>query len=333
MKKFKKTLILASLVSLLPILWELLAGGGLTAYPLTLLAGFWFCAVLTLKDPKNYGQSEKALRVVLWILPVMSNVMWFIQNRLEEDPTFSVNTIFCLLFGLMFMAIGNYLPKVRMNSTMGIKIPWTYTSDANWNATHRFGGRLWFLCGLLLIPSAFLPLGWSIGAMMVLIFGACMVPLVYSWQFYRREKADGKALMPMLPTDSRFGKHSLVFLGAVVLFVLAMFFTGNIRFQFGEESFTIEASYHEDMTVAYEDIEDIVYLEENYPGYRVYGFGSLRLLMGTFQNGEQRYTRYTYYDPQSAVLLDLDGKLLVISGEDPRQTREIYQTLLDKCGK
>ena len=67
---------------------------------------------------------------------------------------------------------------------------------------------------------------------------------------------------------------------------------------------------------------------------RQWGLGSLRLLAGSFQNSEfGDYTRYTYYDPDSAIVLTMrDGSTVVLSGKDPAQTEEIYQELLKRMG-
>lgn len=42
---------------------------------------------------------------------------------------------------LLFIVIGNYLPKIRQNNTIGIRIVWTLQDEENWNATHSFSGR------------------------------------------------------------------------------------------------------------------------------------------------------------------------------------------------
>ena len=136
----------------------------------------------------------------------------------------------------------------------------------------------------------------------------------------------------MVPQQPKFGKATLVFLVALGIFVGCVLFTGNITYQFGEDSFTIQASYYDDLTVSYGDIENLAYQEENYPGVRTWGYGSFRLLMGTFQTGDVQYTRYTYYRPDSAVTMTVKGRLLVISGKNPIETRQLYETLVEKTG-
>lgn len=51
--------------------------------------------------------------------------------------------------GVLFVWIGNYLPKLRRNSTLGVKVSWTLGNEENWNRTHRFAGKLWVGGGLI----------------------------------------------------------------------------------------------------------------------------------------------------------------------------------------
>lgn len=333
----KKTLILGSLVILLPMPLQLLLGRDWsvsTAMPLMLLAAYWVCVLATAKDPKQKNQGKKPQRLVLWIVPLMSLILCGFDYMMWTREDFPITTVFFLLFGIMFMFIGNYLPKCRQNYTIGIKVSWAYTSEENWNATHRFGGKVWFIGGLVIALGAFLPMKWSIPLMVVSILVLVLLPIVYSYRYYRwqRDRGDYLAAMPKL-SSSKLGKYTVVFLVAIAIFVGCTLFTGNIYYRFGEDSFTIDASYYDDLTVNYDDIEDMAYQEGNYPGYRVWGYGSLRLLMGTFQTENLQYTRYTYYRPDSAITMTVEGKLLVISGKDPAETKDIYNTLLEKTGK
>ena len=331
----KKTLILSSLVTLLPIPIELALGRGTGALwlPACLLIAQWVCVIATVKDPKQKNQGKKVLRVVLWIMPILSLVLCGMDYILSKGMNFPIFSVFCLMFGLMFMAIGNYLPKCRQNYTIGIKVCWAYTSEENWNATHRFGGRVWVIGGLVIALGAFLPQSLSIPLMFVSIFVLVLLPMVYSYRYYCRQKARGDELAPMPNLAStKFSVYTMVVVVVIAVFCLCVLFTGNLNYEFGEDSFTVEASYYDDLTVSYEDIEEIAYQEGNYPGTRLWGYGSFRLLMGTFQTGDVQYTRYTYYRPDSAVTMTVKGRLLVISGKNPIETRQLYETLVEKTG-
>jgi len=57
--------------------------------------------------------------------------------------------------GLLFVIIGNYLPKIRKNWIAGIRTPWTLSDERVWDKTHRAAG-LWFVIGGLVVLIA----GW-----------------------------------------------------------------------------------------------------------------------------------------------------------------------------
>ena len=91
--------------------------------------------------------------------------------------------------GVLFVAIGNHLPRVRSNWWMGIRTPWTLSSERVWQRTHRLGGRVFVLAGLVLVLSAFLPLGeWVVLAAIATV---AVVPLAYSYVVWRREGEGG----------------------------------------------------------------------------------------------------------------------------------------------
>ena len=47
-----------------------------------------------------------------------------------------------IYYGTRFIVIGNYLPKIKQNNTIGIRIVLTLQDGENWNATHSFSGRI-----------------------------------------------------------------------------------------------------------------------------------------------------------------------------------------------
>jgi uncharacterized membrane protein len=92
--------------------------------------------------------------------------------------------------GLLFLGIGNYLPRVRPNRFIGIRTPWTMESERVWRDTHRVGGRAFVGGGLMIVGAALLPeavLPFVVAAAVLLAVG---FPLVYSYLVGRRESAD-----------------------------------------------------------------------------------------------------------------------------------------------
>ncbi len=497
---------------------------GVFALPLIMLAAHWLCVGLTTLDHKNAQRNPKPFRVLLWVIPITSNLccgmMYTLALGLPVSPAIFMNGFLGILFiaikpfrvllwvipitsnlccgmmytlalglpvspaifmngflGILFIAIGNYLPKCSQNRTMGIKLPWTFRSVENWNATHRFGGRVWVIGGVVILFSALLPGGWLVGVMVVSIFALTLIPVVYSYLYYRRQVRRGDTFTPMVQSEQekkfakafsigtlifvplllifllvvlftghvevsfsqdyftvdasfyddlvvyydrvesvsyhrsvenwnathRFGGRvwviggvvilfsallpggwlvgvmvvsifaltlipvvysylyyrrqvrrgdtftpmvqseqekkfakafsigTLIFVPLLLIFLLVVLFTGHVEVSFSQDYFTVDASFYDDLVVYYDRVESVSYHQGNIPGTRTFGVGSLRLLLGQFENQELGpYTRYTYYDPESCVLLYVNGKPLVLSGRDDAETQQLYHQLLEK---
>lgn len=210
LKANRKTLIITSIVTILPVLigiicWDHLPDVMATHFgmnneangfsskafavfglPLVLLAVLWVGAFVTAHDPKRQNISPKMFSLMLWIAPAISLVaaatMYPVNLGYELDIAFFGE----LLLGLMFIIIGNYLPKARQNYTIGIKIPWTLANEENWNRTHRLAGYLWMICGILMIIislTRFVPAKWLVGILLITV----LVPCIYSFWLYAKK--------------------------------------------------------------------------------------------------------------------------------------------------
>ena len=155
--------------------------------PLFLLAMHWLCLLVTAKDPGNRGQNEKLYSLVLWICPILSLFVSGVIYANALGQNVNVGMVAMLLVGVMFIIIGNYLPKCKKNRTIGIRVKWTLENEANWNATHRLGGKLWFAGGVLLVASAFLPERITPVVLFVLLPVLVLVPILYSYTYYKKQ--------------------------------------------------------------------------------------------------------------------------------------------------
>ena len=88
--------------------------------------------------------------------------------------------------GILFVVLGNYLPKTRQNWFLGIRTPWTLSSEFTWEKTHRLAGRLFMAVGLICLFSAFALNGIAI---VIAVTGAAvssaLISIVYSFWVYR----------------------------------------------------------------------------------------------------------------------------------------------------
>lgn len=361
-KKNKWKLLLSSIIILLPmiaglLLWNHLPERMMTHWgidgnangwssrlaaicllPVFTLIVHWICIWVTAADPKNKNQNSKAFGLVIWVCPVVSLFASATMYAAALGLDFSMDIFLFASMGIMFVVIGNYLPKCKQNYTIGIKVPWALNDKENWNHTHRFAGKIWIAGGLILLASLFLPrniLPWLNPIVLLIVI---IVPVCYSYLYYRKQKKEGTYTKASEDPDektaySRFTKRPLGFVLIVFLLAGFLMFTGNIKVRYEDTSFTLQASYWEDLTIDYDSIDSIEYRSQDTPGTRTSGFGSPRLLMGSFQNEEfNYYTRYSYTLCDSCVVLNVDGKTLVINGSNDKQTKAIYEELLQRTG-
>lgn len=357
LKRYKWNLILTSIVTVLPVLvglllWDRLpevmtthwgadgvadgwSGKGFAVFflPLFLLGMHWLMILLTVTlDKKNLEQHPKLMGILFWIFPVVSLTASGAVYATAFDVEFGVSKWMPVLFALLFIAMGNYLPKCRQNATLGIKLPWTFRSEENWNKTHRFGGWVWVLGGILLLPAVFLPEKAFVAVLVGVIFLIVLIPTLYSWLLYRKQVREGTLEGEALEVNTgltRAGKIGTIFGVLILAFCVVILFVGEVDVTFGETSFTVDSVWWQPLEVEYDSVTEISYEEYNDPGARTFGFGSLRLHMGQFRSDTHGdHTRYAYVGADSCVVLTVEGKTLVLSGKDSAETREIYEQLL-----
>jgi uncharacterized membrane protein len=92
--------------------------------------------------------------------------------------------------GLIFIVVGNYLTRVEPNWFVGIRTPWTLSSDTVWRKTHRTGGWLMVLGGLVIAATVFLPHGAFLPLLIAAILIMAVIPIVQSYVLWKREQHD-----------------------------------------------------------------------------------------------------------------------------------------------
>ena len=213
-KENKDKLLVASIIILLPvlaglILWNRLPDPVPTHFnvyneadgwsskpfavfvlPLVVLALHWLCVLGSSFDKYNAEQHHKVFGIVYWICPAVSLLCGGLMYSFALGYTWNISRVMLPLIGVLFIVIGNYLPKVKPNRTLGIKLPWTFASEENWHATHRFGGKVWVIGGCVLLLCMFLPAQSMVWILLSAIFIMVLVPTVYSYLYYRKHEKE-----------------------------------------------------------------------------------------------------------------------------------------------
>jgi len=211
MKTNKKLLALTSIVILLPMIWGLiiwkqlpnqisihfnLAGQAnnfqskplaVFGLPVFLLLVHLFVIFMIGRDPKNFTMNEKMGKVIYWLTPIVSLSVFYLIYSKALGSTTNPSIFVSALLGLNFVMMGNYMPKLKVNHTVGIRLPWTLQSEDNWHKTHRLAGKLWVVGGLILLLESGLQFAVPY-VMGIVILTIVFIPVMYSYQLSRKNR-------------------------------------------------------------------------------------------------------------------------------------------------
>ena len=300
-KKYRGSLICSVLVMLIGVLVGFTSTQSMWANVFFVVTDCALVAII-FYDNRNRQQSRKIIGMTMWIIPIIT-LLYNGITRLVNMGADMEN---------LFMAVIYYGTGLL------------------------FSGKLWVASGILCMLCGLF--GESMAALVVYIISimaAAIISILYSYLFYKKKLATGEGLKIQYNT-----KKSVIYLIiaiSTIVFTIWTLFCGSIQVRCNDRDFNIEAKGWNDYTVEYSQIDSISYEEnvlQNDNDYRTNGFGNLKYAMGNFKNdifGD--YIRYTHASCHSYVVMNIDGKILVVNGENDAETKEIYQRISEKVSK
>jgi uncharacterized membrane protein len=145
--------------------------------------------ILPFIDPRreNYAKFAGVYdgMVLLIMLSILGLHLLVLAAALGKSV--SVLHLMPLVIGLLLVGLGVILPRTRSNWFIGIRTPWTMSSDRVWERTHRLGGYLMVIAGSLIAASVFLLPQWTHRVMVGAIAGLTVIVVVYSYFAWRQE--------------------------------------------------------------------------------------------------------------------------------------------------
>ena len=151
--------------------------------PAILLAIHLICIIATNIDPKAKNINNKMFSVVIWICPFISIVTCAMVYGYNLGYQFDMGFFSSLLIGVLYIILGNFIPKIKQNYTIGFRIPWALNNSDNWYHTHRFGGKCMVIGGIALIVTSPFENVW---VLLVVAIIPCILPVIYSYMYYRK---------------------------------------------------------------------------------------------------------------------------------------------------
>ena len=139
-------------------------------------------------DPKgklqNMGGKLNDFRLVLTcFMSILSTYILYSIKTINADPK-----LLLPLLGLLFAFLGNYMKTMKPNYFIGIRTPWTLENEEVWKKTHKLGGGLWFVGGLLMMLTFLLNGKAQFYTFMGIIIVISIIPIIYSYIEFQKIK-------------------------------------------------------------------------------------------------------------------------------------------------
>lgn len=139
-------------------------------------------------DPKNKisKMGNKYQHIKILLTTFMSILALFIiytaKNQSFANPNYIV-----LLVGILYIILGNYFKTIKANYFIGIRTPWTLENETVWKETHKLGGKMWFVGGIIVVISSLILKKQLNFTIFIIITGIItIIPIAYSYFKFKK---------------------------------------------------------------------------------------------------------------------------------------------------
>lgn len=157
--------------------------------PVITLAMYLLLTFLPIIDPKKdrykeFSKFYNYFKVIIIFFMIFIYVVSGLNNLGYNLP---IKKITPISVGTLFVLIGFYMKKIKMNWFMGVKNPWTLSSEKVWNKTHKFSGKVFVVSGFLLALTAFVEGKYKLPIFVLALFLIIFSVTIYSYYIYVKE--------------------------------------------------------------------------------------------------------------------------------------------------
>lgn len=142
-------------------------------------------------NTENYNKYMLLTGVIIELLFTSLSIYFVIYAyNYSDENVLDTSKIVMTLMGVMFILMGNFMPKIEKNRTLGFKIYWSMYNEVTWQKTHRFTGFASVTCGVIAILSGlFFKDTVNFIILVILLSGLIISTTVASYIYYKEEKA------------------------------------------------------------------------------------------------------------------------------------------------
>jgi immunity protein, SdpI family len=141
-------------------------------------------------DPKNklnkMGNKLQTIKILLttFMSILALFIIYSVKNQSIENPNYIVLSI-----GVLYIILGNYFKTIKANYFIGIRTPWTLENETVWKETHKLGGKMWFIGGIIVVLSSLILDKQPNLTVFLIVTGIItIIPIVYSYIVFEKEK-------------------------------------------------------------------------------------------------------------------------------------------------
>ncbi|OGM94870.1 hypothetical protein A2524_00230 [Candidatus Wolfebacteria bacterium RIFOXYD12_FULL_48_21] len=139
-------------------------------------------------DPlrKNIEAFREQFEGFALLLSVFMAYLFVLIMLWSKGALFSMTVALMPAFASMFYGMGSLLKGIKRNWFVGIRTPWTMSSDVVWDKTHALGSRLFKVSGVVILAGVVLP-QYAVWFMVGPILASTLISVVYSYRVFKKE--------------------------------------------------------------------------------------------------------------------------------------------------
>ncbi|AKG52779.1 hypothetical protein DGWBC_0089 [Dehalogenimonas sp. WBC-2] len=162
---------------------------GLLLLPLMTVGIYLMLLFIPRIDPKraNYDRFGNVYRIIRTLLVVFMAVVYGVTIAYINEVSIDVGRVIPVMVGILLAVLGNYFGKLKPTWFVGIRTPWTLTSDLSWTKTHQLGGKLFVGFGVLLALAGILGQNWLFLVIMGLFLASIVFLFAYSYRVWKSD--------------------------------------------------------------------------------------------------------------------------------------------------
>ena len=163
--------------------------GAAFGLPAILVLMYLMFLVIPYLDPRKekYQQFAKVYHIFKTSILSLLGLLYFAVGINGIGYPINIGLWTPVVIGLLFIILGNYMGKIKSNWFVGIRTPWTLSSEEVWNKTHRFGGKIFILAGIGMILQPFLPENFRLPLFIITITAMLLGTFGYSYFIYKKK--------------------------------------------------------------------------------------------------------------------------------------------------